>query len=156
MKNVLKLFLAGGLALTMASCGSADPYYGNRYPNTGYPSGGTVYRTPDGQVYRQGDVYRDRRGDVYQNGRILERTGILNRPGILSRGGTYGQSGKIPPGQAKKIYGGHARDYAHGQQKKRGNGYYSNDRRYQDQYKGKKGNKGKGYDKRKNDDRWDD
>ncbi|MDN3692994.1 quinol oxidase subunit 4 [Chryseobacterium tructae] len=36
-------------------------------------------------------------------------------------GGNY-QTRKIPPGQAKKIYGGSAKDYAPGQVKKR-NGY---------------------------------
>lgn len=34
----------------------------------------------------------------------------------------YYQTKKIPPGQAKKIYGGSAKDYAPGQVKKR-NGY---------------------------------
>lgn len=157
IKALVKIFLVGGLAFTLASCGSSNPYYGNRYPDTSYPNGG-VYRAPDGSVYRQGDVYRDTNGNVYQNGRILRR-GVYGQPGVLSRNGNvYGNQRQLPPGQAKKIYGGKATDYAKGQQKKRG-GYYGNDRNWRnddDRYengryqKGQNKNWNKNKGKRKN------
>jgi len=130
MKNLFKIFVAAGLAFTMTSCGTANDVYGNNYPNN-YPNNGTVYRTSDGTVYRQGDVYRDRNGNVYQNGRIIRTGDIYGRPGILSRNGTYGNAKRLPPGQAKKIYGGSAKDYAYGQTKKR-NGSWNNNRNWQD------------------------
>ena len=136
MKAIFKIFLVGGLGLALTSCGSSGPYYGNqypdRYPTGSYPSGG-VYRTPEGTVYKQGDIYRDANGNVYQNGRVIRRDGVYGRPGILSRGGNvYGNNKQLPPGQAKKIYGGRAKDYAPGQMKKRHGGYYENDRRWRD------------------------
>lgn len=133
MKTLFKIVLGVGLAVTMASCGAAnDPYYGN---NGGY--GNTrVYRAPDGSVYRQGEVYRDRNGNVYQNGQILRRGGDYGY-------GNYPNRRNLPPGQAKKVYGGSAKDYAPGQVKKRG-GYY--DYNNHDEYHGKKHkNKGKGH-----------
>lgn len=174
MKNLFKIVAAAGLAFTMASCGAANDVYGNNYPNN--PNGGvyrtpdgTVYRTPDGTVYRQGDVYRDRNGNVYQNGRVVRSGDVYGRPGIIT--GTnrnqdvyYPRNNqRLPPGQAKKVYGGNAKDYAPGQLKKRNanwNGNNSNttwrnndddDRRYNkedgkfhDKHEGKKHNKGKG------------
>ena len=138
MKALVKIFLAGGLAFTLASCGSADPYYGsqypNRYPSGSYPNGG-VYRAPDGSVYRQGDVYRDRSGNVYQNGRVIRRGDVYGQPGVLRRGDNvygYGNRQNLPPGQAKKVYGGNAKDYAPGQVKKRQGNYYGNDRDWRD------------------------
>ncbi len=128
MKNLFKIMLGAGLAITLTSCASSNPYgnnYPNQYPNQ-YPQGG-VYRAGDGTVYRQGEVYRDRNGTVYQNGRVLRRGDVAGRPGILSRNGNYpvyGNNGRnLPPGQAKKVYGGRATDYAKGQQKKRDNNY---------------------------------
>ncbi|MCC2589854.1 hypothetical protein [Chryseobacterium sp. MFBS3-17] len=100
MKNILKIFLTAGLAFTMASCTSTGGTYGNNYP-------GTVYRSPDGKIYRHGEVYRDRYGNVYQNGRLIKRAPVYSK-----------NYKKMPPGQAKKVYGGSARDYAPGQNKK--------------------------------------
>ena len=130
MKNLFKIIAAAGLAFTLASCGTANDVYGNNYPND-YPNGG-VYRTPDGTVYRQGDVYRDRNGNVYQNGRVVRTGDVYGRPGVLTRNGDntryYPRNNqKLPPGQAKKIYGGNAKDYAPGQVKKR-NGNWNNHR----------------------------
>lgn len=130
MKNLFKIIAAAGLAFTLASCGAANDVYGNNYPNN-YPNGG-VYRTPDGTVYRQGDVYRDRNGNVYQNGRVVRTGDVYGRPGVLTRNGDntryYPRNNqKLPPGQAKKIYGGNAKDYAPGQVKKR-NGNWNNNR----------------------------
>ena len=95
MKNLLKLMLGAGLALTLTSCAVSDPYgnnypnqYPNQYPNNRYPQGG-VYRAGDGTVYRQGEVYRDRNGNVYRDGRVIAREDVYGRPGILSRGGSY-------------------------------------------------------------------
>lgn len=143
MKALVKIFLIGGLGLAMTACSSTDPYYGNRYPNGTYGNG-NVYRAPNGQVYRSGDVYRDRNGNVYQNGRLIRRTNVYNRPGVIQRGNVYQTRRNLPPGQAKKIYGGHATDYARGQQKKRYEQYRKDNRSYG---KYKKGNKGKKYDR---------
>lgn len=129
MKNVLKIFALSSLILVLASCGTANDIYGNN-PNNRYPnSNGTVYRANDGQVYRRGDVYRDRNGNVYQNGRII-RTGNV-----------YGNKRNLPPGQAKKIYGGSAKDYAKGQQKKRSNQWKKYNDDHNDYKKGKGNNK---------------
>ena len=144
MKNLFKILTVASLGLVMVACGSADPYYGNRYPNGSYPTNnGTVYRAPDGTVYGRNDVYRDRNGNVYQNGRVVRTGDVYGRPGILQRGGNYpvyGQNQRnLPPGQAKKVYGGSAKDYAPGQVKKR-NGYYNNDRRWNDDDRWEDGN----------------
>ncbi len=102
------------------------------YDNGYYGNNGRVYRAPDGGTYRSGQIYRDRNGNVYRDGRIYRYGG----------NDTYGYGGyrngkKLPPGQAKKIYGGSAKDYAPGQQKK----YYKNNHHY----KNKKYKKNKKY-----------
>nr|WP_315032196.1 quinol oxidase subunit 4 [uncultured Chryseobacterium sp.] len=57
---------------------------------------------------------------------IIKITSVLILMSMLTSCVAYDNSGsqgnKIPPGQAKKIYGGSAKDYAPGQVKKR-NGY---------------------------------
>lgn len=124
--------------LTLASCGTVGDTYGN-YPTqngTRYPSNGRVYRAPDGGTYRSDDVYRDRNGNVYRNGQVIRTGDVAGRPGILS-GGTWGGYGNnnpqnLPPGQAKKVYGGRAKDYAPGQVKKQNGGYYGTHRDYDD------------------------
>lgn len=137
MKSIFRIAAGAALAVTMLSCGAAnDPYYGNggNYPGSypgNYPQG-RVYRAGDGTVYRAGDVYRDNNGNVYQNGQIIRTGDIYGRPGVIS-GGSYGNRGygrQLPPGQAKKVYGGRAKDYAPGQMKKRDR-YYEN-RDYRD------------------------
>lgn len=97
MKNIFKTVAVAAITLFMVSCGTSS-------------TNGPVYRAPDGTVYRSGDVYKDRNGNVYQNGRMISKNGTSYK--------------KLPPGQAKKIYGGEATDYAPGQVKKRSNGYY--------------------------------
>lgn len=172
MNNLSKILLGAGLAVTLASCGAVQDQYGNNgnnYPNNGnnYPNNGTnngtVYRANDGQVYRRGEVYRDRNGNVYQNGRVVRTGDVYGRPGILSKNGNqtvyYPNQNKrnLPPGQARKIYGGHAKDYAKGQQNKRNNQWKKydddddrNDDRRKRQYKEyKKQNNSKYYKKGK-------
>lgn len=56
---------------------------------------------------------------------IIKITGVLVVMSMLTScvaydNGGYYQTKKLPPGQAKKIYGGSAKDYAPGQVKKRG------------------------------------
>ena len=143
MKNLLKIIAVGGLVFTLASCGTANDAYGNNYPN--YPQGnGGTYRTPDGNVYRQGEVYRDRSGNVYENGRVVRTGDFRSQPGILGRNGTIlypnRDARRLPPGQAKKIYGGSAKDYAPGQVKKRNSSYNNGTWRNDDIKKGKKNN----------------
>ena len=159
MKNLFKIAAMAGLAFTLASCGAANDIYGNNgYPNSYPSSGNQVYRAPDGRIYKAGDVYRDRNGNVYQNGRVVRTGDVYGQPGIFGGNDTYsGNRRNLPPGQAKKIYGGSAKDYAYGQTKKRNNTYNNrtwrdddyrrdDDRRYRnDDHKGKKGKKGKGH-----------
>lgn len=77
-----------------------------QYPDgtTRYPDGAVCY--PDGTMqYPDGTVrYPDGRTDYPQDSRNRKWNG-QNRSN---------QSCGLPPGQAKKIYGGHARDYAKG------------------------------------------
>ena len=120
MKNLLKIAGLSSFAFFMASCGSANETYGNNNGNNG------VYRSSDGTVYRQGEIYRDRNGNVYQNGRIIKNYPVATK--------------KLPPGQAKKIYGGSAKDYAPGQVKKR-NGNWNNDGNWSDNDHKKKNKK---------------
>ncbi len=135
MKNIVKIFALSSITLMLASCGTTNDVYGNNpnnYPNN-RTNNGTVYRASDGQVYNRGDVYRDRDGNVYQNGRVIRTGDIYGNPGILGRNGNQtvyypNQNGRnLPPGQAKKIYGGKAKDYAKGQQKKRNNSWKKHD-----------------------------
>ncbi|BAP31802.1 uncharacterized protein CHSO_2765 [Chryseobacterium sp. StRB126] len=56
---------------------------------------------------------------------LIKITGVLVVISMLTScvaydNGGYYQTKKLPPGQAKKIYGGSAKDYAPGQVKKRG------------------------------------
>ena len=85
-----------------------DGNTGNNGNNDNFPSNNGGVRLPDGSiVYPDGSRrYPDRadRSDRFKNKR------------------NNGQW--LPPGQAKKIYGGSAKDYAPGQQKKwKGNGH---------------------------------
>ncbi len=146
MNTIFKIALGAGVLFTLASCSTMDPYYGNnRYPNGTYGNQG-VYRTPEGTVYRQGDVYRDRNGVVYRNGRVIDRTRIYGRPGIIQRAGNH-TARRMPPGQAKKVYGGRATDYAYGQQKKRKPVYYGkqNNKNYKSKGKSNKNYKYKNH-----------
>lgn len=142
MKNLIKIVAVSALGLIMTSCGAANDAYGNN--NGNYPTNGKVYRTNDGNVYRQGEIYRDRNGNVYQNGRIIQSGDRTYYPNANN-------ARRLPPGQAKKIYGGKAKDYAPGQVKKRSTyysakkegpkKYYNNDVRKMYDQKGKKGKK---------------
>lgn len=132
MKNILKIVALSSLTFMLASCGTASDVYGNNPNNR--TNNGNVYRAGDGQVYNRGEVYRDRTGNVYQNGRVIRTGDVYGNPGILGRNGNNNQvyypnnTGRnLPPGQAKKIYGGKARDYAKGQQKNRNNSWKKHD-----------------------------
>ena len=163
MNNLFKILLGAGLAITLASCSAIQDPYGNNtntYPNNG-TNNGNVYRANDGQVYGRGDVYRDRTGNVYQNGRIIRTGDVYGNPGILGRNGNqdvyYPNQNRrnLPPGQAKKIYGGNAKDYAKGQQNKRNNQWKKYDDKRDDHrsrnhkdYKKNKNNNNKKYNKK--------
>lgn len=122
MKTITKIFSVLSIGLLLTSCEVQTDVYDDGYG---------VYRAPDGGTYRRGVVYRDRNGYSYKNGQII----IINQDGHYK---------KLPPGQAKKIYGGKAKDYAPGQVKKKGY-YYDNDYRYNDK-KHKKNKKYKYHD----------
>ncbi len=128
MRRILNLIVGVGLIAALASCGAADMNNGNNYPANRYPGGasnGTVYRAGDGNVYNRGEVYRDRNGNIYQNGKVVERSDVYGRPGIIKRAGQstvyYPNRNRrnLPPGQAKKIYRGKAKDYAKGKHLKK-------------------------------------
>lgn len=128
MTNVFKILGVALLGFFLVSCDTQTGVYDNRYPNE------TVYRAPDGGVYRRGDVYRDRNGYSYRNGAVIGRTND-----IYGRNGNVYNRRNLPPGQAKKVYGGRAKDYAPGQVKKRNDNYYND--RYDKKYKKNKKNK---------------
>lgn len=131
MKNLIKVALVSVMIIGLESCTTnTNPTNStSSYPNN---RNNKVYRAPDGTVYRNSDIYRDRNGDVYQNGRILNRD-------------SYPKEAKnLPPGQAKKVYGGEAKDYAPGQVKKR----YGNENTYR-KHNEKKMKKAKKYKNKK-------
>ena len=128
MKNIFNILLISGISLTLASCGAVNDGFGGTNTGRNYPNNnGGVYRAGDGAVYGTNEVYRDRNGNVYQNGRVIRQGDVYGQPGILGKNGNqtvyYPQNNqrRLPPGQAKKIYGENAKDYAYGQTKKRNN-----------------------------------
>ena len=104
LKNILSTFLVG---VVIVSCTTST--------NRGYGNNDRVYRAPDGSIYRENQIYKDRNGNVYRNGRIYQYGNVHAK-----------NSKRLPPGQAKKVYGGNAKDYAYGQNKKN-NRHYRND-----------------------------
>lgn len=113
MNNLIKIIVGSFVVLSLASCSTQNPNGNN---------GDTrVYKAKDGTVYRQGEVYKDRNGNIYQNGRIIKSSEIFRVPNAQDNDGRYKKNkrNKLPPGQAKKIYGGDAKDYAPGQQNKK-------------------------------------
>ncbi len=64
-----------------------------------------------GVVFTLSSCYTSSQGTVYRDGVVIRTN---NR-------------GHLPPGQAKKVYGGEARDYAPGQQKKKHYKYHKNE-----------------------------
>ena len=145
MKNIFNILLISGMSLTLASCGAMSDGLGGTNTGTNYPNNnGDVYRAGDGAVYGRNEVYRDRNGNVYQNGRVIRQGDVYGQPGILGRNGNqtvyYPNTNqrRLPPGQAKKVYGGNAKDYAYGQTKKRNEynkKYKKYDREDEDRYK---------------------
>lgn len=142
MKNLIKVFAIASLSFVFVQCASTN---GNssQYP-TNSSNGGVVYRAPDGGIFKQGEIYRDNDGNVYQNGRVIRTGDIIGVRGVIDIKGVILYPGNnprnLPPGQAKKIYGGSATDYAPGQVKK-GNNY--NDNNNNGKSKKDKKNKGK-------------
>lgn len=91
------------------------------------PDGSVVYndgtrRLPNGTVIYKGDNNGTRNnGEVITlpDGSVVYRDGSRPYPNDR-RDGRYSKHDNgewLPPGQAKKIYGGRARDYAHGHKK---------------------------------------
>lgn len=123
MKTFFKILFGAGLAFSLASCDAVQNPTTSNYPNSG-TNNGRVYKSNDGQVYRTGEIYRDRNGNVFQDGRVIRTGDVYGQPGILNRGANntvYNSDQNrrnLPPGQAKKMYGGEAKDYAKGQNKK--------------------------------------
>lgn len=121
------------LVVVMSSCGTTRKYPDNRpYPGEPYPTGRNPYpdgRYPDGRTYPtgrypDGTPYPDSR---YPDGRYPDR-----RSYPTSRN----PAGKLPPGQAKKIYGQKSgKVFAPGQQNKDWKRGHDND---DDDHRGKK------------------
>ncbi|WP_147203665.1 hypothetical protein [Segetibacter aerophilus] len=83
-------------------------YKGGDNQNKEYPNTGSVITLPDGSV-----IYPDGSRKNSNEEKRNHRTNKGRNNGI-----------GLPPGQAKKVYGGSAKDYAPGQQKKsKGNGH---------------------------------
>jgi hypothetical protein len=88
------------------------------------PDGTIVYgdgtrKLPNGTIIYKGGTTVDNRSTnvALPDGSVIYPDGSRNYPNNRRR--THAHDGKwLPPGQAKKIYGGSARDYAPGQQKK--------------------------------------
>jgi len=87
------------------------------------PDGSIVYndgtrKLPNGTViYKDGARTRNHKNArVLPDGRTIYPGGTRKYP--VGRKHNHGNGQWLPPGQAKKIYGGSARDYAPGQQKK--------------------------------------
>src|SRR5689334_5781787 len=102
----------------------------------------TNYPTDQNDPYPKGKSYPQQSPYPYPNddGVMVDRQGRV----ITRDGRVVGNTRNLPPGQAKKIYGGRsAKAYASGQRKKVDRNYQSNS--YPNKvYKEKKGNKGKG------------
>ena len=112
--------------------GTTYPTNYPNYPSRQYPR--TASRQPDGSI-------------IYPDGRIVYPDGTIRYPD----GQVYSRSNNqrwLPPGQAKKMYGGRARDYAPGHNKHRD---YDDDQN-EDHDKGWKNNKGRGHSKHDHDD----
>lgn len=107
IRNITSVVIAALSVIVMASCGTSRNYPDRRdYPGSPYPGG---YPYPDGR-------YPDGR---YPDGRSYPTTRYPNR---------------MPPGQAKKVYGyKSAKVFAPGQQNKRWDDHDRNDH-----HKGKK------------------
>ena len=106
-----------------ASC--TTPYGGYYGHNNNYG-----YNNRNNGYYHNGKFYR------YQNDRYYANRGYYYD-------GRFYRERRLPPGQAKKIYGGQsAKHYAPGQAKKRNN-YYYNDRYNNKNNKNYKHNKNK-------------
>jgi hypothetical protein len=112
MKNVSKFFLVSCIAVCMSISASSIAQV-KKYPDGTviYPDG--TRKLPNGTV-----IYKDK--TLAKNSRISLPDGSVIYPdGSRRYSHTRRQSRRwLPPGQAKKIYGGSATDYAPGQQKK--------------------------------------
>lgn len=91
------------------------------------PDGTVVYengtkRLPNGTIIKKDGSILKTGGQRWPDGTV--RVPGEDREVYKNKRGRYYKSGKrMPPGQAKKVYGGEAKDYAPGQQKKwKGNG----------------------------------
>ena len=110
------------------------------------PDGTIIYsdgtrRLPNGTI-----IYKDGTKVENSNTNVILPDGTVVYPERTRKHSKRGRTENrqnLPPGQAKKVYGGSAKDYAPGQQKKlnNNNGVYQ-DRNYTKGKKGK-GNKGK-------------
>jgi hypothetical protein len=112
-----------------------------RYPKrrgetTRLPDGTVVYpdgRTEQGSTARKGTRQRDG-SIIYPDGRVRLPDGRVKYPdGTVRFPNSRNKNVKrLPPGQAKKVYGGRATDYAPGQIKDKKNRHDDDDRRHRD------------------------
>ncbi|MEJ7675800.1 MAG: hypothetical protein WKF59_24615 [Chitinophagaceae bacterium] len=102
-----------------------------------YPDGSTKPRTNTGTRQQDGSI-------IYPDGRVKYPDGTVRYPdGTVRNSSNKNKNRKwLPPGQAKKIYGGKARDYAPGHNKNKKHEYDNDDH--------DKGGKNKDHGKRKN------
>ena len=150
MKKTIYKMLLPALFLAALSVASVDGISQNRKLPDGtivYPDGSR--KLPNGTVInKRGTVTRRNRDVRLPGGQVVWRDQTnrndRRRDARRNNGGQW-----MPPGQAKKVYGGSARDYAPGQQKKwnknknrRNHDYDERD----DDHEGRRGkHDGKGY-----------
>lgn len=88
---------------------------GTNYPKANYPTA----RYPRGTRRQDGSIIYPDGSVKYPNGSVRYPNGTVKYPN--NRNNNYPQG--LPPGQAKKRYGGNARDYAPGHNKNKNHDY---------------------------------
>lgn len=123
-KNIPKTIITGFI---MAGCFLITVNAFSQYKKL--PDGSIVYsdgtrRLPNGTViYKDGNNNGNNNGRIIRlpDGRVVYPDGSRRYPNDRRNrrnNRDYDNRGWFPPGQAKKIYGGNAKEYAHGQQRK--------------------------------------
>ncbi|MCY7423028.1 MAG: hypothetical protein LH478_14950 [Chitinophagaceae bacterium] len=114
------------------------------------PDGTVVYengtkKLPNGTIIKKDGSILKTGGERWPDGKVRVPGDDRHYPQTRTNGKRRYNKG-LPPGQAKKIYGGSAKDYAPGHQKKwkkNKNWEQDNDREHNDKHEGKHKGKGK-------------
>jgi hypothetical protein len=143
MKRIIQKILLPAVFLATLSLGVVEVKAQERKLPDGtivYPDGSR--RLPNGTVVTKGGtvITRKDRETRQPGGEVIWRDDRRDRDERYERRRETrnGDRKWMPPGQAKKVYGGSARDYAPGQQKK----WHKNKNKHRQQYEGKNGGHG--------------